>query len=84
MTKEEYLAWKATRPANPAEWDHMDCIMADRCVKNETLLRLRTVMEEQKCQKPVVEYVVAMASACFGGAETDEFLRAIGAWPDWA
>lgn len=78
MTREQYIAWKASCGDDAS---HADCAAADHHIKVTTMANLKTIVRD--LPKPQREYILLMARATFGSVETDEFLTAIKAYPDY-
>lgn len=55
----------------------------DRLVKTETLKKLKRVLIKQGLHKETINYITMMAEWNFGCVETDNYLMAINAYPDF-
>lgn len=81
MTKDEYIKWKAER-GDPGTWDHSICVVADKLIKDTTLVTANKWIDE-KIPLEARELLKLLISARFGSVEIDEFLVAINAYPEW-
>lgn len=82
FTKEQYLAWKASRSDAAAQWQHADCRDADAHIRSEALIAARN-WAKANVPAPAREYLNLMIRCHYGSAETDAFLQQIKAYPDW-
>lgn len=81
MTKDEYLAWKASR-GEPGTWNLDKCRAADELVEKTALANL----EQSLAHIPyrTREFVLLMARCHYGSVEVDAYLTELNCYPEWA
>jgi hypothetical protein len=62
------------------QYDHKTLQQADQWVKQFALAQLKSKL---KSELLVRDYVLLMARCHYGSVETDDFLKAMGCYPDW-
>lgn len=83
MTKQQYLKWLKTRPADPAEWDHKDCAEADALIRRETLRTFEAKVRHLPIPAVLKEWLVCSTGAHFGSVEVDDVLTNLDCYPKW-
>lgn len=80
MTKDEYIAWKASR-GEAGTWDLSMCRAADNLIKTVVMANLEAAILHIPYRTR--EYVQLMVSCHYGSVETDEYLTGLKCYPDW-
>lgn len=64
-------------------YSHYQLRMADVWVKCFALRQLRQTLKAASTPRATREFILLMARCHYGSAETDEYLTAMGCYPEW-
>lgn len=82
MTKDEYIAWKASRGDDAGKWRYEDCVAADRLIEVETTKAYHAWVRTN-IPEPMRGYLVDNASYAYKFSEFSDLLTKLGCYPEW-